>query len=173
MIILQRVGLVRTALAVVLGLSLSLTLTGCGGGEDDGYEGVRGSVEGKTSYADKPLPKGTIISFETFEGTGGTGVVDGEGNYEIIASGGGLPIGKYMVSVSPPDQGATEPDLPSTLEEVAAAEKANDPANVVVETEQAALDTAIPAKYQMADTSGLEFEVKEGKNTFDIELTDE
>ncbi len=166
MIILQRVGLVRSALAVVLGL----TLAGCGGGgEDDGYTGPRGTVKGKTSYAGKPLPKGCIVSFETFDGNGGTGEVDGEGNYEIVTTGGGLPVGKYMVSVSPPPAEFVETKLPSTPEEAEAASKAA--ANSTPD-EGPAVDTTIPEKYQVASSSGLEFEVKEGENTYNVELAE-
>lgn len=136
-----------------------LAMAGCG---DDGY-GRRHPVYGTVSHKGEPVERGRI----TFTPTDPEGrVASGEirdGSYELttVDPGDGALAGSYKVSVT-----AVEVDDSEVL--------ANAGGGVgnqmdVIKAQQAAVPL-IPAKYQLADTSGLTAEVEEGSNEIDFDL---
>ncbi len=142
-------------------LAVWLVAAGCG---DDGL-GKRYPVSGNVTYKDKPVASGSI-SFvpKTPEGRAASGEIH-DGNYTLTTQSpedGALP-GKYGVRII-----AKEIDDSQVL-----ANAKGGAANQmdVIKANNAA-KRLIPAKYELAETSGLEAEVEEHSNTFDFTLTD-
>ena len=127
--------------------------------------GPKGTVQGKVTYKGSPVPAGSIIMF-VHEQTSlaGTGEVSADGTYELTMQGGvRVPTGKYAISVNAPVsvELSQETDMEAykaIMEGSAAAPPPADP---------------FPRKYQVAETSGVTFEVAEGANTLDLDMTDD
>lgn len=142
-------GAPRRALAILF-LSVSLgVLTGCGGGDKSGDAG--NAVTGKVTLNDKPVG-GTVV-FLYADGKEVAGPIGPTGEY-VIAN---PPAGSVKVYIRgsgavapPPTKGG--PEMPK-----------DGPA-------AGGGGVAPPPKYQSAATSGLTFEVKTGKQTYDIPL---
>ncbi len=101
-----------------------------------------GQVSGRVTYRGKPLPEGTVM-FVPENGLGAAGGIRPDGTYRVLTKRpfDGATVGRHKVCVMPPFQPQT-PGYP-----------------------------AIDLKYQDAESSGFEFEVKGGvENVFDIDL---
>jgi hypothetical protein len=137
---------------------LSFTLAGCGG-----YDyGPTGVITGRLTMDGKPLPAGHAVTFmEMQKGYLAFGVTDEEGNYEVNSwNDGYMPVGPYKVAIAPPV--GTPPDTSQY-----SADELFEHPELMDEPGGKAL---FPRKYLATSTSGLEFEVKEGENHFDIDL---
>jgi hypothetical protein len=132
--------LIRTVRAVVIVLVVTLTAAGCSGGK---YP-VRGTV---TLDDGTPVAKGLVV-FERTEGgkpITARGEIKPDGSYELSTDkpGDGVPTGKYRVLVNALDLS----DVPDEQKKL-----------------------PFEFKYQRFETSGLEFEVKDGPNEYPIKL---
>lgn len=118
------------------------------------WTGTYFSVDGLVTIDGKPLDGGTVL-FEMI-GSGKSsqcytarGSVDSDGRYRLstFADGDGAPVGRYRVAIFAKHAGrlVEHPDAPSK--------------------------PPIPLSYSLPETSGLEYEVKPGPNTFNIELS--
>jgi hypothetical protein len=120
---------------------LLLAVAGCG---QSGYYPVRGTV----AFEDgTPLPQGTVILLKQ-EGekmVQAQGTIQADGSFELGVNlpKEGAPPGKYRVLINPGDMGELDAKIRSGFDR----------------------------RYTEFDTSGLEFEVKPGKNEFPIRLT--
>lgn len=142
---------------LLLMMCLSVTLAGCGG-----YDyGPTGKVKGTLTMQGKPLASGTAVSFMQMEkGFLAFGLTDAEGKFEVKSwNEGAMPIGVYKVMIAPP-AGSPPPPQNYTAEELFENPELMDP---VTKAE-------FPQKYRDTQTSGLEFEIKEGENNFPIDL---
>ena len=143
-------------------------VVGCDSGAvSDGFTGARGQVSGTVTLDDQPLQKGCQVLFMAAKGGyTAAGAVEDGGRYTLVYDGSskGLPVGDYMVQVSPPVDTSSE-------------NTAQDPAAMAAKMQLgadagAAEDTGpVPAKYKSTSTSELTFTVKEGQNTADLKLT--
>lgn len=127
--------LVLTALPVIYGCS----------GDDGGYDGPVGSVQGKVTVSGKALPEGTTIQFSSDKGYSNAAKLDSEGSFEIED----LPTGTYQIYLTAP---TPEP---------------SDDANAPAPKEG---PPPFPKKYLQADTSGEKFDVKEGDNDYSLKI---
>jgi hypothetical protein len=123
-------------------VTLVVGVTGCGNG--------RSAVNGRVTYPDgSPLTEGTVIG-QRGEGVGSVtvqGRVKSNGSFSwgTDREGDGVVPGKYRVAVMPRGLGDAER----------------------AEGKQPAVDP----RFSSLQTSGIEFEVKEGRNTLDITVT--
>ena len=122
----------------------AILLGGCGPSEK------LGRIGGTVTFQGKPVSKGMVLFSCIDKGVNMTAQLKEDGSYEIImAKGAGLPLGTYKVCVSPPPVfhaiGKPAPAQPPPCPN-------------------------IPPKYRNYNTSGLAVEVKDGENTFDIEM---
>ena len=132
-------------------------LLGCGG-----YDyGPTGKVSGTLTINGKPPAAGTAVSFMQMEkGFLAFGLTDAEGNFEVKSwNNGAMPVGKYKVMLAPP---AGEAPLPQN---VSAEEAFENP-----ELLEPQVKAEFPVKYRDTSTSGLEYDVEAGNNTFPIDL---
>ena len=124
-----------------LWLLLLLAVSGCGPGN---YHPVRGRV---TFEDGTPFPQGTVILLkqdgEKLVQAQGTIQPDGSFELGVNAPKEGVPAGKYRVLINPGDMAGLD----------------------------AKVRTGFDKRYTDFDTSGLEFEVKPGKNELPIQLT--
>jgi len=134
-----------------------LLLTGCGGTD----YGPTGKVKGRLTMEGKPLSPGTAVSFMQMEkGFLAFGLTDAEGRFEVKSwNDGEMPVGVYKVMIAPPAS-APPPPQNYTAEELFENPDLADP---VVKAE-------FPQKYRDTQTSGLEFQIQTGENSFDIDL---
>ncbi|MBN1394368.1 MAG: hypothetical protein JW959_05050 [Pirellulales bacterium] len=121
-------------------------MNGCSAGPEPTFP-----VEGVISIDGKPLGGGTVL-FEMKSPGGGDrytarGTIASDGRYRLstFADGDGAPAGQYRVAV-----------LPQQAK--------------LVEYSAAAAPPPIPLSYGSVETSGLEYVVKPGPNTINIEL---
>jgi len=136
-------------------LVLMLSVTGCGGTDF----GPTGTITGKLTLLGKPIAAGTAVSFMQMEkGFLAFGLTDEEGKFEVKSwNNGQMPVGKYKVMIAP---AAVPPAKNLTPEE------AFDHPELV----EPATKADFPKKYRDTQTSGLEYEIKEGPNDFEIDL---
>jgi hypothetical protein len=139
---------------------LLAAVSGCGG--SGGFaDGVKtGTVSGKVTFNGAPISQeGATISFLPEGGTGipAIGGIGSDGSYKLRArSTFDVPTGIYKITVTPSAgpamsaEEAMEASMNGTLPD-------SDPKDV-------------PAKYRAAETSGELFEVKEGANTYDLDM---
>lgn len=127
----------------------TVALSGCGSATSE--HGPVGTLSGKVTFNGEPVKEGVVQFNNPEKGFGGQAVIDEEGNYTVSNDLGGLVTGTYQISVVPPMiEKSFGPDTP--------------PSEVPKEMPN------IPKKYHYPNTSGLSFQVKEGENTFDIEM---
>ncbi|WP_417388441.1 carboxypeptidase-like regulatory domain-containing protein [Gimesia sp.] len=142
----------QLALSLLTPLFLSGALfffPGCQGTTTD--FGPTGALSGKVTYKGEPVKEGLVQFNNPEKGFGGQAVIDEDGTYTVTNSSGGLVTGTYQVSVVPPTiEKSFGPDTP--------------PSEVLKEMPN------IPQKYHYPKSSGLTVEIKEGENTFDIEM---
>lgn len=141
------------------GLFLVTAIVGCGG-----YDyGPTGTVTGRLTMDGKPLPAGHNVSFMDMEkGYLAFGTTDADGNFTVQSwNEGNMPAGKYKVTIAPP--AGTAP-----------AEEGNYSAEEIFDNpellEAPAPNMVFPRKYGSTTTSGLEYQVEEGENHFDIDI---
>jgi hypothetical protein len=160
----------RPALAAAAA-SLGLLAFGCGDGS--GLE-PRFPVSGKLTYKGEPVKNAVINFVPVGGGRGATGKVEEGGTYTLTThdpDDGALP-GKYKVTVDD-----RQPDEAKMKEKTAALAKKTKmlPGVIPQEIQAAAFKSAkgvVPGKYQIAETSDIEVEVKPEKNSIDIDLKD-
>jgi hypothetical protein len=124
-----------------------------------------GSVAGKVTYNGKPVPEGCLISFVSQSGFAAMGTANANGEYQLMMAGKPLvPAAKYQVSVLIPGvQG------PVMTDEDERKFMAGDP-ETVAKFSQKKSKPSLPEKFGDFSTSGLEFDVKQGKNSIDMDL---
>ena len=154
-----RSGRVRFALALLA--AVVLLSGGCGRRGNH----PRATASGKVTLGTKPLPGGIIV-FTSVDDPNATGTayVRGDGSYDAK----GVPVGKCKVSVKTSHLNPVQPKpkagevLPASPDQYV--QMSGDP-------KTGKQYVPIPAKYESGD-GGLEFEVKEGANTYDIPLAE-
>lgn len=129
--------------------SLLCLLPGCQDSTTD--FGPTGALSGKVTYKGEPVKEGLVQFNNPDKGFGGQAVIIEDGTYTVTNSSGGLVTGTYQVSVVPPMiEKSFGPNTPSS--------------EVLKEMSN------IPKKYHYPNTSGLSVQIKEGNNTFDIDM---
>lgn len=145
--------------SIVLSLAAYL-LVGCGPKATFEITGPTGTVKGKATLDGQPVPAGCTVTFRhTKSEHAAYGQVSAGGDYTLqIAESLRLPVGVYLVAVTPPVQPKLSP------EEAMKAAMAN---------KNKKEDLVIPAKYFNPDSSPLKLEVIEGQNTLDVKLNND
>ena len=143
---------------------------GCG---DDGL-GKRYAVSGKVTYKGEPVKKGNINFIPTDpDGHGATGLItDGQYSLSTLNPGDGALPGTYKVTVD--DRQVNDQQVKADLDALSKQRGINysrPPEEMLLKATKAAKG-ALPGKYQIPSTSGLEKQVKAESNTFNFELTD-
>jgi hypothetical protein len=143
-------------------VSLLAFVAGCGKAAD-GFSGLRGSVKGTATLAGEPLPAGCQVLFvATKGGYTASGSVGPGGAFELqYQVPKGLPVGDYVVQISPPAGGSS----------AAAVDPAEMAKRMNLSAGAAQQEMPFPSRYAAASTSGLAFTVQPGENTFDLSLT--
>jgi hypothetical protein len=123
----------------------ALVLAGCS------RSGLESSVAGSVTLDGKAMTLGGVVFVpEPGRGNPSAGTIGRDGNYVLKTSNApGLNAGKYRVSVNALDTPNPPPGVRDTT-----------PPKQLV-----------PEKYTNIETSGLEYEVKPGSNTINIDLT--
>jgi hypothetical protein len=134
----------------------------------DGCLGRRqptGTVAGKVTYKGKPVPAGCLVTFVSNRGVVALGTVDASGRYQLMTAGKpDVPALDYNISVTYP--GAVGPEM---TDEDERKYMAGDLATIAKFARKAPA-APIPTKYADEFKSGLSFQIKEGANSFDIDL---
>jgi hypothetical protein len=133
--------------ALLIFLVLSLTAFGCGS--------KTGTISGKVTYQGKAVTGGSVnFLSEGSESIMKTGGIQKDGSYSVS----GVPVGPAKITV----QGVKARRLliPTQLQK--------EQGKAEVTTDQP--EIYVPPKYGSADTSDLKYEVKPGKQHYDIEL---
>ena len=144
-----------TQLCIVLAASVAC-LPGCGGG---GVDGPSGTVTGKVTSKAGTIPAGSSIVFTPEDGNGipASAAIESDGSFKLRRKNSfDVPIGIYKISITPP-----APVEMNEEQAMQASMKGKIP------------DTqfkSIPEKYRNPTTSGETFEVKEGKNEYNLEM---
>lgn len=138
----------------------TLLLSGCFSGSDSG---PTGTVDGKLTNKGKTLSSDTKVVFmHTSSGVAAFGSTLEDGAYKIDSyNDGNLPVGLYRVMIQPPASQLGAEDEEPSAEELLDNPNINKPKKTAAE---------FAFKYRQLSTSGLEYEVKEGENSFDIDL---
>lgn len=109
-----------------------------------------GSVAGRvTATTGEPVTNATVVFMNDAAGVGTSSRTDSSGNYVAY----GVQPGSYAVAVQPVI-GVTDGKI--TKEAVDAA--------------RSHMESAVPRKYQELHTSGLQADLKRGRNRFDVDL---
>ena len=137
---------------VSLGMILALAVAGCGGEE----RMPTAPVEGKVLLDGEPLQFGSVV-FIPEAGPPARGAIQPDGSFRLTTyeEDDGAVLGTHRVEVkctTLQDPDAPEPD---PTEEIPVGE------------------SLIPEKYTNYETSGIEREVEEGKNSFELKLSEE
>lgn len=155
----MRVNLVSTFL-------MCLTVVfGCGG--PTGPTGPQAKVSGTVTNDGKPVTLNSQVVFYNKEkGLTLTGTLDSLGKYSLTPADPklGVPAGRYEVSIKPPVVPQIQAD-PSSPEYQKMMMEGTDG------TASGSTASDIPEKFSDPKTSGLVFEVKEGDNTYDFDLS--
>ena len=149
---------VRTALPLLAGVSLLFSFVGC---SRDPTMPKLGKVHGKVTYEGKPVDSGTV-TFNPILGKGGetgqnaTGQIESDGSYEMTTfnTGDGAILGQHVVAVVVREKGSENQGKPK-------------PDSTIDYTMP---KIVTPSKYVSVETSPLRYTVREGDNTFDIDL---
>jgi len=162
-----RRGNVVRLLALVVATSATI-LVGCGA---DGL-GKRFKVSGYVTYKGEPIEKGEVnfVPEDANQGRAAFGVLD-KGYYSLttLTEGDGAFAGKYKVTVTSKNVDYSEAEAfvksKGMMNPIALPQELVSKANKNAKSN-------IPAKYSIASTSPLAYEVKEQSNKYDFELTD-
>lgn len=150
----------------LLAIVLMASLSGCG--SSDGLA-KRYKVSGKVTYKGQPLAKGNIMFYPATTdpkgvNNGATGtIVNGEYQLSTVTDNDGAYPGEYVVAIESKDvdmkqaEGGVKGGV-FKQDDVAKAYRG--------------AKSLIPAKYAVAETSGLKASVKSGSNSFNFELAD-
>jgi hypothetical protein len=159
----------RPVAVLTTGLFL-VVLSGCGGNANRPVPDAKqqATVTGSLLNAGKPLPLDYQVVFNSKDkGAIGSGRLDSAGKFKISAGDPaiGLPAGRYTVKIAPPPPpapavGGLESDSYQQMMKTKGSTKA--PPREIPKD--------IPAKLLNWETSGLEFDVIPGPNTFDIDI---
>ena len=143
-----------------------LAIVGCGGGPAT-PTGPQSQVSGTVTNNGKPVTLNSQVVFYNAEkGLTLTGTLDSLGKYSLTAADPklGVPAGRYDVCIKPPA-------VPVIQMDPSSADYAKMMQGGAAGTLPASTADDIPEKLQDAKTSKLVFEVKEGPNTFDFDLS--
>lgn len=142
-----------------LALGLALFLSSCSGGGGD-YEGPVGQVTGVVNLGDKPLTENATLTIMSKDGHTSTAILDGTGEFRLKYNGSNdIPVGTYRIGVMPNIPEEPQNQNPSSFFNA-------DGSTKVVKT----VTSKIPTRYRATGTSGVDIEVKEGKNSLKIDL---
>ena len=137
---------------------LCLSLAGC--------SSKKTTITGKVTLNDHPVVGATVIFLPADEGEGGgTATTGDQGEYSITTR----KPGKMLVAVNPPMQ---RPNVPTFQGKTVTAppKDSGAPEEIGKRPAQDKLLANFPMHYANVKTSKLEFEVKPGKNEYDIPL---
>jgi hypothetical protein len=124
-----------------------------------------GTVSGKVTHKGNPVPAGCLVTFVSDRGVAALGTVDASGRYQLMFAGKpAVPALQYNVSVTYP--GVVGPEM---TDEDERKYMAGDPETIAKFTRKEPI-APIPKKYADEFQSGLSFQIKEGANSFDIDL---
>jgi hypothetical protein len=151
------------ASALLVVAAALIVVIGCG---DDTGLGKRYPVTGKVTFKDEPLEKGRIdfIPTDLQNGRPATGTIqDGAFRLTTLTPNDGALPGDYKVTISAlsVDNTAVE----KTIMEQGGGGRQHE---IAMATQKG--KPLVPAKYQLADTSGLTATVKEESNSFTFDL---
>jgi hypothetical protein len=120
--------------------------------------GDTGKISGRLTMDGTPMEAGTGVTFmEPMKGFLALGLTDAEGNFVVNTfNEGEMPVGKYQVSIAPPDPNTAE------WEKLTPEQKFDRP--------EPKAKRVFPKRYLDLKTSKLEYDVKKGENKFDIDL---
>jgi hypothetical protein len=145
-------------------LLLAAALSGCDGSGD---AVPLAEVTGKVHVAGKPIPADfQVLAVEETTGITGRGATDANGRFSIkpLNKRAGIPIGRYRFGItekSTPDVQVNGPEYQTIMAKGGAADgKMQQPPPSV-----------IPQKAQSPANSPLVFEIKEGSNDLDLDLS--
>jgi len=124
-----------------------------------------GTVSGKVTHQGKPVPAGCLVTFVSDRGVAALGTVDASGRYQLMFAGKpDVPALEYNISVTFPGVVGTE-----MTDEDERKFMAGD-AGTIAKFARKERIAPIPTKYADEFKSGLSFQIKEGANSFDIDL---
>jgi len=142
-----------------LALGLLLCLSSCSS-EGGDYDGPVGQVTGVVNLGDKPLTEHATLTFMSKDGYSSTAILDGTGEFRMKFNGSNdIPVGSYRIAVMP-----NIPEEPQNQDPASFFNKDGTTKVVKIVTSK------IPTRYRATGTSGVDIEVKEGKNTLKIDL---
>ena len=145
----------KTGLRFFAAIALLVTC-GCGGA---GY-GPTGTVTGKLTMEGSPVSAGYAVSFMQMEkGFLAYGITDAEGKFQVKSwNDGNMPVGKYNVMIAPPvsDEAAANLSAEDRFEQE--------------QVRTAKAKQTLPARNRETTTSGIEYDIAQGSNNFDIDL---
>jgi len=149
----------RGLVALAFG-SCVLAVVGCGGGSSPAH-GPTGTVTGKVTVNGKSVPNGcTVVFVHEKTNVPASGIVGGDGSYSAAK----VLAGPNKVSITPPAKATTVDQ--SNMDAYKAAMMGKKDAG------PKGTPAPFPTKYLTPEKSGLSVTVKEGANTYDIELKD-
>lgn len=136
---------------VLLPMLLLIPLAaGCGGGQ------AKGTVSGKVTYRDKPLPSG-IVTFIPETGAPVHADIQGDGSYRMSNA----PLGPVKIGVQTKSAQDAAPSSPMPR---------NPTDYGKLQSAMMDKESLIPAKYTDPNNSGLTYTVTKGKQQHDIDL---
>lgn len=146
----------RFAALLLRGAVVLILVAGCG---EPPAAGPTGTVSGRAILDENPLPEGCVVMFVS-DRTTAIGIVQSDGRYEMKSPAGSeqISVGDYQVAVRPP--------APRQL----SAEEDEEFLKGQAVPPSGEYEDLIPERYRSTGASGLLFEVREGDNTFPIEL---
>lgn len=142
----MNIGSIHIKVVFVFALMLAVALPGCGGSDMK-----IGAVSGKVTFRGQPVTEGTVSFINADAGAGAEAKLGTDGTYAVETPDGGLPVGTYAVSITPPlylDD--SDPKTPPSWVEKKVAN--------------------IPQKYRSHYKSGLTATVQEGDNDVPFDL---
>jgi len=133
--------------------------------------GGKGDVTGTVKYKGETMTKGSV-TFQGGDGKTYTGDIGADGKYTVR----GVPSGTAKVAVNVIDDSVTKHfrDLSAGIREQQKA-AGSDPEKTTFVPPKVVDPSSfyiVPQRYASVDTSGITFEVKSGKNVYDIDIND-
>jgi hypothetical protein len=109
-----------------------------------------GQVEGKVTFKGQPVAEGTV-NFSNDKGAGAEAKLGTDGRYAVKTPEGGLPLGEYVVTITPAMYlDKSDPKTPPVMEEKKAPN--------------------IPEKYRRTGGTPLRYTVKDGKQEANFDM---
>jgi hypothetical protein len=141
---------IRAGVSIAM-MGAMLSVTGCGGAKGPKLpDGPKGTAKAKVSYDGKPITVGTLM-LDSGKGYIAGAPASSDGTFVLKGpTGADIPAGTYKVGITPPPSpppaaGSTEMPGPPKIE-------------------------GLPEKFYNAQSSGVEVEIKAGKQDLDIIL---